>query len=87
MAQKSKNGLAFFERGSWYHRTRWYDEEYLVRYGKKGGFKTEEEAEESYMKYFKEFEEQKRNLIRKKDTSIEFTYYLQKWLQQQNYFN
>ncbi len=86
MAQKSKNGFAFFERGSWYHRTRWYDEEYLVRYGKKGGFKTEEEAEESYMKHLEEFEEQKRNLMRKKDASIEFTYYLQKWLQQQNYF-
>lgn len=39
MAQKSKNGFAFFERGSWYHRMRLYDEEYLVRYGKKGGFK------------------------------------------------
>lgn len=86
MAQKSKNGFAFFERGSWYHRMRWYDEEYLVRYGKKGGFKTEEEAEESYMKHLEEFEEQKRNLMRKKDASIEFTYYLQKWLQQQNYF-
>ncbi|MFR3184653.1 MAG: hypothetical protein ACLTVV_15905 [Ruminococcus sp.] len=35
MTQKSKNGIAFFERGSWYHRIRWYDEDYLVRYGKK----------------------------------------------------
>jgi len=24
MVQKSKNELAFFERRSWYHRTRWY---------------------------------------------------------------
>lgn len=86
MAQKSKNGLAFFERGSWYHRMRWYDEDYLIRYGKKGGFKTEEEAEESYMKYLEEFETQKRNLTRKKDISIEFTQYLQEWLQRQKYF-
>lgn len=86
MTQKSKNGTAFFERGSWYHRIRWYDEDYLVRYGKKGGFKTEEEAEESYTKYLELFEEQKRNLMRRKDTTIEFTQYLQEWLQYQNYF-
>lgn len=73
MTQKSKNGIAFFERGSWYHRIRWYDEDYLVRYGKKGGFKTEEEAEENYAKYLELFEEQKRNLMRRKDTIIEFT--------------
>lgn len=70
MTQKSKNGTAFFERGSWYHRIRWYDEDYLVRYGKKGGFKTEEEAEESYTKYMELFEEQKRNLMRRKNTML-----------------
>ena len=45
MAKKSENGVAFFERGSWYHRIRFYDEDYIVRYGKKGGFKTPEDAE------------------------------------------
>lgn len=82
MAQKSKNGTAFFERGSWYHRTRWYDEDYIVRYGKKGGFKTEKEAEKSYEEYAWRFEEQKKALQRRKDTSIELTDYLKKWLQQ-----
>ena len=44
---KSKS-VAFFERGSWYHRTKELQEDYKVKYGKKGGFKTQEEAEESY---------------------------------------
>ncbi len=39
MVQKSKNGNAFFERGSWYYRIKWYDEDYLMRYGKKGDLK------------------------------------------------
>lgn len=44
---KSKS-VAFYERGSWYHRTKELQEDYKVKYGKKGGFKTQEEAEESY---------------------------------------
>lgn len=86
MVQKSKNGNAFFERGSWYHRIKWCDEDYLVRYGKKGGFKTEEEAEKSYRKYLKAFEDQKRTLMRRKDTRLEFKQYLQEWLQCQTCF-
>lgn len=38
MAKNKK--VAFFERGSWYHRTKFYDENFMVKYGKKGGFKT-----------------------------------------------
>jgi len=45
MKEKS---VAFFERGSWHHRTKILQEDYTVSYGKKGGFKTREEAEESY---------------------------------------
>ena len=47
---------------------------------------TEEQAEENYMKYLRLFEEKKRNLMRRKDTTIDFTQYLQEWLQYQNYF-
>lgn len=47
--------VAFFERGSWYHRTKELQDDYKVKYGKKGGFKTREEAEESYKKYNEEF--------------------------------
>ena len=45
MKEKS---VAFFERGSWYHRIKTLQDDYSVKYGKKGGFKTREEAEESY---------------------------------------
>ena len=54
----SKKSVAFFERGSWYHRTKILQEDYTVTYGKKGGFKTKEEAEESYAKYNNEYEKQ-----------------------------
>lgn len=86
MPQKSKNGVAFFERGSWYHRTRYYDEDYIIKYGKKGGFKTQEEAEKSYYKHRADFETVQQKLWRKKDTSIEFRQYLQTWLNQQTQF-
>ena len=86
MALKSKNGIAFFERGSWYHRIRYYDEDYLIRYGKKGGFKTEEDAEESYYRYLDSFEEQKRKLRQKKDESLLLSQYLQQWLKSQTHF-
>ena len=52
-----KNSEAFFENGSWYHRTKILNDDYTVKYSKKGGFKTEEEAKESYMKYDKDFKD------------------------------
>lgn len=54
----SNKSVAFFERGSWYHRTRTLLEDYTVSYGKKGGFKTQEEAEESYEKCNEEYMKQ-----------------------------
>ena len=86
MALKSKNGVAFFERGSWYHRIRYYDEDFLIQYVKKGGFKTEEEAEKSYYRYLDGFEEQKRRLRQKKDESLLLSQYLQQWLRNQTHF-
>ena len=86
MALKSKNGIAFFERGSRYHRIRYYDEDFLIRYGKKGGFKTEEDDEESYYRYLDSFEEQKRKLRQKKDESLLLLQYLQEWLRKQKQF-
>lgn len=86
MAKKSENGVAFFERGSWYHRIRFYDEDYIVRYGKKGGFKTPEDAEKSYYKYLQAFEEQKTRLRQQRDNSLELKQYLQSWLERQSHF-
>ena len=48
--------VAFFERGSWYHRTKILQNDYSVKYGKIGGFQTQSEAEESYRKHKEEFE-------------------------------
>lgn len=57
MAEKSKKyPHAFFERNSWYHRTKVLQEDYSVKYGKIGGFKTDKEAEEAYKKHMEEFE-------------------------------
>ena len=68
MAKNKK--VAFFERGSWYHRTKFYDENFMVKYGKKGGFKTAEEAEASYYKYLSAFETQKEELQKRRDSSV-----------------
>ena len=48
MSEIKSKSVAFYERGSWYHRTKELQDDYKVKYGKKGGFKTKEEAEESY---------------------------------------
>ena len=83
--EKNKK-IAFFERGSWYDRTKSYDENFMVKYGKKGGFKTAEEAEASYYKYLSAFETQKKELQKRKDSSIYLKEYLQVWLNQQKDF-
>ncbi|MDO4338608.1 MAG: site-specific integrase, partial [Eubacteriales bacterium] len=46
---------AFFERNSWYHRTKVLQEDYSVKYGKVGGFKTAKEAEDAYKKHMEDF--------------------------------
>lgn len=56
MAEKSKKyPHAFFERNSWYHRTKVLQEDYSVKYGKVGGFKTAKEAEDAYKKHMEDF--------------------------------
>lgn len=50
-----KVGNAFYERGSWYHRIKILNDDYTTTYSKKGGFKTPEEAEESFKKYNEEY--------------------------------
>ena len=56
MAGKTqKKSVAFFERISWYHRIKILNENGTVKYGKKGGFSSREEAEKSYRIYEEEF--------------------------------
>jgi len=53
--RETRKGNAFYERNSWHHRIKILNEDYSTSYGKKGGFKTPEEAEESFKKYKEEF--------------------------------
>lgn len=61
--QEYKGSIAFFYRGSWYHRKKELLEDGSTKYGRLGGFKTPEEAEENYYKCLNEYEEQRRNFI------------------------
>ena len=87
MPIKSKNGKAFFERGSWYHRTQYYDENENIKYGKKGGYETEEEAERGYAVHKETFVREKGvyERTRTEDREMDFKKYLQKWLDGQEY--
>lgn len=55
---QDKKEIAFFERGSWYHRIKTLKDDYTTSYSKKGGFKTKEEAEESFYKCEEEYQKQ-----------------------------
>lgn len=58
-----KKSVAFFERGSWYHRTKTLKEDGTVKYGKKGGFESEQDAVKAYKLAEKEFKQQQRKLM------------------------
>lgn len=50
MGKKTQEkSVAFFERNSWYHRTKALQDNGIVKYGKKGGFSSQAEAEASVM--------------------------------------
>lgn len=79
--QKTKKSTAFFERGSWYHRTKTIQSDGTVKYGKKGGFKTQEEAEKSYKKYSEEFTE-KTKVKKELNSNMLLTEYLIYWFEE-----
>ncbi len=58
-----KKSVAFFERGSWYHRTKTLKEDGTVKYGKKGGFESEQDAVKAYKLAEKEFKQQQRKIV------------------------
>ena len=70
---------AFFYMGSWYHRTKFLRKDFSIGYSKKGGFKTQKEAEESYERMRKEFEENKRKWNPCIDKNILLADYLNYW--------
>ena len=62
-SKNSSGKIAYFYRGSWYHRKREMQEDGTIKYGQLGGFKTPEEAEENYFKKEKEFEEARKKIV------------------------
>ena len=73
--------VAFFENGSWYHRTKVLNDDYTVGYGKKGGFKSKEDAEESYYIYENEFKTKSIGNLVKFDENLTFKNYIVYWFE------
>lgn len=75
--------VAFFENNSWYHRYKELQDDMTIKYSKKGGFETPEEAEESYWKYENRFKEKQREfqVAYMKNTDIMFGDYLKYWFE------
>lgn len=78
---KKEKSVAFFERSSWYHRYKIVQDDGTVKYAKKGGFSTKEEAEESYKKYLEEYESKITNFRITIDKNINFSDYLKYWFE------
>lgn len=74
-----KNSVAIFENGSWYHRTKILNNDYTVKYGKKGGFKTKEEAEASFEDCENEFRKKTSGKVNELNNEITFKEYLMYW--------
>lgn len=73
--------IAFFEKASWYHRTKTLMPDHTIKYGKKGGFKTEQEAEESYYKMNEEFEKSMAKSFIQNKHEVNFKDYLVYWFE------
>lgn len=78
---QGKSGVAFFEYTSWCHRYKVLKENGKVNYLKLKGFKTEEEAVESYYKYKRQFEDAQREFLATVDKDIIFKDYLIYWFE------
>ena len=78
-----KHSVAFFERGSWYHRTKSFDEKGNIKYGKKGGFSTQKEAEKNYWLCVEEFEKKQLLNNTRLDKNILLADYLILWFEKE----
>lgn len=76
-----KHSVAFFERGSWYHRTKSIDDNGKIKYGKKGGFASQKEAEENYWRCLEEFEKSCLSMAEKNSGNITLGNYLKIWFE------
>ena len=78
-----KHSVAFFERGSWYHRTKSFDDKGKIKYGKKGGFATQKEAEANYWLCLQEFEKKQLLNNTRFDKNIFLADYLILWFEKE----
>ena len=78
---RDNNRTTFFERKSWYYRTKTLNEDGTIKYGKKGGFKSQEEAERNYKIWKKQFEKEYKEYIKvsQKDPNLTLVDYLNHW--------
>ena len=78
-----RKGAATYNGSSWYHRYKELLSDGTIKYGKKEGFATAEEANESSKQYEQEFEKQarKQGLATKLDGTIMFTDYMKYYLE------
>jgi len=81
--QINEKRVAFFENNSWYHRYKELQDDMTIKYSKKGGFETPEEAEESYWQYENRFKEKQREfqMAYMKNVDIMFGDYLKYWFE------
>lgn len=83
MPQKNGKGAAFYEGSSWFHRVKLLQPDGTVKYSKRGGFKTEAEAEASYHQYEDNFKKELRifQISNKINTDIGLKDYLIYWFE------
>ena len=82
--KEEKKSVAFYENGSWYHRTKELRSDGTVKYGKKGGFKSSAEAEKSYRSCENAFKKAVRGkeLSGKNAQEVMFKEYLIYWFEE-----
>ncbi len=79
-----EKSVAFFERNSWYHRTKVLENNGTVKYGKIGGFASQAEAEKSYWECLEKFntQQRKRQISGKGNREVLFKDYLIYWFEE-----
>lgn len=78
----NRKSVVFFETGSWYHRIKRLREDGTTKYSKKGGFRTEKEAESSWRKCEEEYQKAYRAYHAVQSADMKLDDYLVYWLEQ-----
>lgn len=80
---EKKNGVAFYEETSWFHRIKVLQPDGSVKYSKRGGFQSEAEAEASYYRHEEEFKKASRayQMASKPNPDVNLRDYLLYWFE------